>query len=201
MDLKTTSLDQALASILEDFDADMLSSLQEANHAPENELDEVALYCHVDPILSDLYKHYRTAKTDHNQVKSSSGRVEPMVEVAADRVDSAWSAVVTRILELREDTEASKLLGKRLMMLEEERLGKSRPEGASHNYWESDEAFAALREVKDKEIEEQRKQRQKEQEEEILAAFFLFYIARHWEQKSLQLNTPATLFNNFSRAA
>ncbi len=74
MDLKTTSLDQALASILEDFDADMLSSLQEANHAPENELDEVALYCHVDPILADLYKHYRTAKTDHNHVKSSSGK-------------------------------------------------------------------------------------------------------------------------------
>ncbi len=199
MTIETTSLDQALASILEDFDADTLSSLQEANHAPENKLDEVALYCHVDPLLTDLYKHYRTAKTEHNQVKSSSGKVEPMVEVAADRVDSAWSAVVTRILELREDTDAARLLGKRLMVLEEERLGKSLPGRAPYNSWDNEEAFLALRDAKDKEIEEQRKKREEEYCQELLAAFMLFYIARFWTEKAL--NTGSNVFNRFSMAA
>lgn len=197
MSLKTISLDDALSSILEEFDADTLSSLQEAKHAPEDELDEVSLYCHIDPVLSDLYKHYRTAKSEHGQISAEKGKSDPMAEVAGDRVDSAWSAVVTRILELRDDTDAARLLGKRLMMLEEERLGKSGPARAE----QTEEAFLELRRAKDEEIEEQRRQRKKEQEEELLAAFILFYIARHWEQKSLELNTQATVFNRFSMAA
>ncbi len=203
MNSKTNSLDQVLTSILEDFDNEALASLQESNHAPENELDEVSLYCHIDPILSDLYKHYRTAKTQHNQIKDSAGQMEPMIEVSADRVDSSWSAVVTRILELREDTDAARALGKRLMMIEEERLGKSGPERANLKTWDwdNDDAFFALRDAKDKEIELQRKQRQKEQEEELLAAFFIFYMVRHWEETHMSLEARESLYNRFRNAA
>lgn len=181
MTLETKSFEDALSSILDEFDINELSALQESAHAPEDELDEIRLYCDVDPVLADMYKHYADAKSEQASILASHGKNDPMADVAFDRVDSAWSAIVTRLLELREDTDAAKALGKRLIVLEEERLGKSRPEDEDAGkptkpsadidpFFELAQERAAAEELK-------RQEREKEKEDEILAAFLVIFIA------------------------
>ena len=96
MTLETKSFEDALSSILDEFDINELSALQESAHAPEDELDEIRLYCDVDPVLADMYKHYADAKSEQASILASHGKNDPMADVAFDRVDSAWSAIVTR---------------------------------------------------------------------------------------------------------
>lgn len=90
------------------------------NDALQNEADaEDALLCAVtatpdeaigqdiltlageDPLLASLIKQYLNASRQHKSLMKLHGYHDPMADVAADMVDSAWCAVQTRIIELQ----------------------------------------------------------------------------------------------------
>lgn len=54
-----------------------------------------------DPVLASLIKQYLNASRQHKALMKRYGYHDPMADVAADMVDSAWCAIQTRIIELR----------------------------------------------------------------------------------------------------
>ena len=115
MSMKFNPLEDVLNSIVEQFDLQAITSLAEEDHSKGNaELDEISLYCEVDPLLADLYKEYKNAKSQHESLKKTAPKNDPMLDVAADMVDSAWCMVTTRVLELREDEDATEMMAMRM---------------------------------------------------------------------------------------
>ncbi|MGB1076999.1 MAG: hypothetical protein ACPG05_01725, partial [Bdellovibrionales bacterium] len=86
-------------------------------------LDEISIYASLDPILGDLVKQYKDADKYAHELDQTFSNDDPMAEIAHDRKDSAWCAVETRLLELREDEQFTDMVRMRLMRLEEERAG------------------------------------------------------------------------------
>lgn len=199
-----------MQNILRDLDMGALSdpthAPREEQHDASDELDEIVLYVEIDPIMASLYKEYRSAKSTLLNLNSSKDDVTAMREVANDMVDSAWSAVTTRLIELREDSSAAGQLARRLLRLEEERLGNLTPSGTraldhlepAHEpapAHDKDPEFQALmRREKAKE-----KKRQEQMEQDFLVGFALLYIARCWAEKTKGHNV--SLHARFSQAA
>lgn len=63
---------------------------------------EIDAFMPVDPVLARLHKEYLEANAQHKRLLRERGARDPMAEVAADMLDSARSAVQTRLIELQE---------------------------------------------------------------------------------------------------
>ena len=98
--MKKGSLEKIMAEMAGRLDATQpMSALAKSSRdIVEDALDQMP----TDPILSALHKEYQEAKNAHRQLVQSNGIDDPMTEVAADMLDSARSAVQTRMLELKE---------------------------------------------------------------------------------------------------
>jgi hypothetical protein len=68
-------------------------------------MDELEAFIAIDPLLANLNKDYLEAKNHHKALIAQFGANDPMVEVALDMEDSAWCAMQTRYLELRDQRE------------------------------------------------------------------------------------------------
>lgn len=64
---------------------------------------EIEIYLRTDPLFADLYKQYQDAKQRRQALIKRYDENEPMVDVATDVMDSAESALQTRLIELRQD--------------------------------------------------------------------------------------------------
>ena len=83
------------------------------------EITELEGFANFDPVLASLIKEYESAKANRLKLIQENGVDDAMAQMAIDMEDSAWCAMQTRYLELREDA----LLMKRVQkMMHEEQL-------------------------------------------------------------------------------
>jgi|GEM_PF-1981080 len=207
MSMKFNPLEDVLNSIVEQFDLQAITSLAEEDHSKGNaELDEVSLYCEVDPLLSDLYKEYKNAKAQHESLKRTAPKNDPMLDVAADMVDSAWCMVTTRVLELREDEEATEMMAMRMAQSApsvssdeagdntEKKRAKISASGGSLAHDKDPEFIALLK--RQKEIDEARN---KARHDDFIFCFLMLYIAQRWASKAKTYTS--SLHHSFAQAA
>ena len=68
-------------------------------------LSEVGLYITNDPLLADLYRQYLESQKHYIASIQTHGKDAPMTEIASDMSESAFCAMETRLIELREEKE------------------------------------------------------------------------------------------------
>lgn len=66
-------------------------------------LSEVGLYITSDRLLADLYRQYLEAQRNYINSIQDHGKDSPMTEIASDMSESAFCAMETRLIELREE--------------------------------------------------------------------------------------------------
>lgn len=182
----TLSLSESLQHVIDDVDVHAIVTDRAYNQ--HDELDEINLYATLDPILAGLLKQYKDADKQADYLDNSFSIDDPMAEIAHDRRDSAWSAVETRLIELREDEKFAGMVGLRLMRLEEERAGLI-PKREYDKKWE--EAFLT-RERKYKKQEDLEK---KDKEADLLMFFLWMWLTKTWAEKTLSMqNNLQTYF-------
>ena len=93
------------AKSLDSLINDMAGRLEVIKSDESCDLDRTDVLAAVDPVLASLNKEYKDAKARHEKLVMTNGEDDAMVEVSGDVVDSALSAVQTRILELEEQAE------------------------------------------------------------------------------------------------
>jgi len=184
------SLSDSLQRVIEESDVSLLVDTR--SYDEYDELDEISLYADLDPVLADLLKQYKTADKQSLYLDETFSKDDPMAEIASDRKESAWSAVETRMIELREDEKFSGMVGLRLMRLEEERAGLI-PEKEISEERKAMQEFI-VRDKKDNQME----QREEENKETDFLMFFLWmWVTKRWAEKSQR----AELQNSFMLAA
>lgn len=182
----TLSLSESLQHVIDDVDVHAI--VTDRAYDQHDELDEINLYATLDPILAGLLKQYKDADKQADYLDNSFSIDDPMAEIAHDRRDSAWSAVETRLIELREDEKFASMVGLRLMRLEEERAGLI-PKREYDKKWE--EAFLT-RERKYKKQEDLEK---KDKEADLLMFFLWMWLTKTWAEKTLSMqNNLQTYF-------
>jgi hypothetical protein len=82
----------------------IMSQLDKPQSKPQK-LDELEAFMALDPLLTNLNKDYLEAKNQRKALVAQFGANDPMVDVALDMEDSAWCAMQTRYLELRDQRE------------------------------------------------------------------------------------------------
>ena len=151
-------------------------------------LYEVSLYASFDPVLKDLFKQYKDANKQALFLNNEFPEGDPMLEVADDRKESLWSAVETRLLELREEEKFSDMASLCLLRRKEERAGLvvSR---------QKEEEIIARKKIDRHTKEKNRKNR----DADILMFFLWLWLSKEWAEKSLK--TRRNLQGCFVQAA
>ncbi len=88
---------------------------------PAQLLSELDAFIQMDHLLASLHKDYLDAKAQRVELIALHGDADAMAEVAMDMEDSAWCAMQTRYLELREEREIMER-AQRLMRRAEEKI-------------------------------------------------------------------------------
>lgn len=120
------------------------------SHSNSTTFTELDAYLSLDPLLADLHKRYLNAKVQNLQSAREYGADSPMSEMALWNEESSFSAVQTRLMELRShktssDGAASLLLQKQ----EEERAKEQRArEKESVKTFEQMQMIARMHETK-----------------------------------------------------
>ncbi len=91
----------SLESIISDM-VRRLDVVRPEDQGKGDPLSEVEAFTSADPILAALHKQYLEANVQHKKLIRENGLDDPMAEIAADMLDSARSAVQTRLLELQD---------------------------------------------------------------------------------------------------
>lgn len=110
---KTLSIRDALNAIA----ADMSDSAQQDTElfsAPD--FTDIAQWIAIDPDILGLYKSHLDARAEYIGILTTHGAASPLSEIAAERADSLWCALETRLYELRMDraAQARKALAQKL---------------------------------------------------------------------------------------
>ncbi len=79
-------------------------------------LSEIGLYITNDRLLADLYRQYLESQKHYITSIQTHGKDAPMTEIASDMSESAFCAMETRLIELREEES----LAQRVMKLQEQ---------------------------------------------------------------------------------
>ena len=180
------SLSDSLQHVIEESDVQAIADARAYDET--DELDEINLYASLDPILADLLKQYKDADKQSTYLEDTFSGDDPMAEIAFDRTDSAWSAVQTRLLELREDEKIAGQVGLRLLRLEEERAGLIPERKVEEDF--------IVRQKIDKRLEERD---QKDHDTDILMFFLWMWLMKRWEER--RLAAQQQLQNCFMMAA
>lgn len=96
--------DLSLNQIMNDMAArtDVLNATRAASGEA---LDEMGAFTRLDPVMANLNKQYLDAKNYRKELQTLNGLDDAMCEVAIDMEDSAWCALQTRYIELRQERE------------------------------------------------------------------------------------------------
>ncbi len=199
---KDLSLIESVHCAIDTVDVTSLAHTQQYNADYEMH-DEVNMYAEFDAILKDLLRQYKEANRHSSSLNAMISQndlqnpLTPMAEIAQDRRDSAFSAVQTRLVELREDTETSGIVQMRLMRLKEERKGLipfARPDTKLDTI-KSQEKFD-----QDEMADKRRTQRDNENQDTDFLMFFLWvWLANKWAQKAH--NMEHILRGSFTQAS
>lgn len=171
------SLSESLQHVISDVDVTAI--VDERTYDRNDELDEINLYASFDPVLADLLKQYKDADGQASYLDSTFSQDDPMAEIAHDRKDSAWSAVQTRLIELRDDEKFAGMVGMRLLRLEEERAGLI----PQREYDKELEDAFLIKQRQDKVIE---RRDQDNKDTDFLMFFLWIWLMRKWSEKTLE---------------
>lgn len=92
-----------LREILNDVSIQLETVRPYEHTAPDRTISELEAFMHFDDLLSKLHKEYMDAKEQRQKAVQEFGQDDPMTEMAVLVEDSAWCAVQTRHMELRDD--------------------------------------------------------------------------------------------------
>ncbi len=109
--MKPGSLDAIISDIIRRIEASRTGD----GARVRDPIAEAARMLPADAVLASLHKDYLEARCHYRTVRSRFGLHDPMAEVAADMLDSARSAVQTRLIELRDlrDNEEARIVMER----------------------------------------------------------------------------------------
>lgn len=116
--MKAQSLNQIMNDMASRIDAIHPAPAEQRPTQPLSELDA---FIEMDHLLASLHKDYLDAKAHRVELIALYGDNDAMAEVAMDMEDSAWCAMQTRYLELREKREVMER-AQRLMRRAEEKV-------------------------------------------------------------------------------
>lgn len=118
------------------LDAICADDPKKRGHAP---LTEMEAFIHIDGLLAGLNKQYMEAKNTRQELASTFGNDDAVTEVALDMEDSAWCAMQTRYLELRDQRElmarAQRLMAGAQEAVEDEIKREKNKEVSKYVYW------------------------------------------------------------------
>lgn len=83
-------------------------------HAGMSMLTEIEAYVAIDATLARLYKEFADARLNRRRALEQHGERSAFADIAADLEESAQSAMETRMIELREDTQ-KRAMAERMM--------------------------------------------------------------------------------------
>ena len=177
---------QNIEELIAGFDATSPpAAYADADAAP----GDVAYYIALDPLLAQLYKDYRDTQAYYARLDDGGQRNAAMRDVAQDMVDSAWSALQTRLIELREGDETVTAMQamRNLRHNDEARLAHER---ARDN--ERQAGFRKQRET----FDNQKRQSREEAADALLAYVFLFWFRLRWSvPETMQTPKPRSAFS------
>lgn len=75
--------------------------LEQPAELRKSPMSELEAFIQMDPLLADLHKEFQDVRRNHRDLLFKNGCDDPMAQMAADMEDSAWCAMQTRLLELR----------------------------------------------------------------------------------------------------
>ena len=134
--MKEQSLHQMMNDMVTRLDAICANDPKKRAHEP---LSELEAFIHIDGLLASLNKQYIEAKNHRKELASLYGANDAMAEVALDMEDSAWCAIQTRYLELRDQRElmarAQRLMRGAEEAVEDEAKREKQKEIDKYIYW------------------------------------------------------------------
>ena len=102
-------------------------------------LSELNAFIQMDGLLASLHKDYLDAKAQRIELVALYGDDDAMAEVAIDMEDSAWCAMQTRYLEVREQREmmerAQRLMRRVEEKIEQEKAREKEYEARQFSYY------------------------------------------------------------------
>lgn len=112
-DVKSPSIRDVLNDLAA-HPADSLPTAPSPSFAPD--FSDIAQWIALDPDVLSLYKAHLDARAEYLNTLVAHGADSPLSEIAADRSDSLWCALETRLYELRMDraAQARKALAQKL---------------------------------------------------------------------------------------
>lgn len=106
---------------------------------PTHPLSELDAFIQIDSLLASLQKDYLEAKSQRIELVAIYGSEDAMVEVMMDMEDSAWCAMQTLYLELREERElmerAQRLMRRAEEKIEDEKQREKVREAKEYSYY------------------------------------------------------------------
>lgn len=75
---------------------------QQSLRGHKDPLSEIDAFMQMDDLLAHLHKEYLESKMHRQQLLAQNGKGDPMAEIAMDMEDSAYCALQTRYIELRQ---------------------------------------------------------------------------------------------------
>lgn len=108
--------------------------------APVKALTEMEAFSSLDPLLSDLQKQYLDARAMRIKAARDFGSDDPMTDMAMLVEDSAWCAVQTRYMEVRDNRA---MMAQAQAIMEETRIEEERVMKAKKSR-EADEQFKQI---------------------------------------------------------
>ena len=134
---------------------------------------DIAYYSQLDPTLAQLYKNYREAEAHYIRLDDGTDRNAAMREVAQDMKDSAWSALQTRLIEIREGDETVTAMQAMRNLRHDDKVCLSQKRELENA---RQTAFRRQRET----AEPQKKQAREDAADALLAYVFLFWFRLRW---------------------
>lgn len=101
--MKEQSLHQIMNKMVARLDTLQIDDAQKQSTAKK--LSELEAFMQMDSLLASLNKEYLEAKAQRKNLCQLNGKGDAMAEVAMDMEDSAWCAMQTRYIELRQSRE------------------------------------------------------------------------------------------------
>jgi hypothetical protein len=101
------ALAQTIAASFSENDTSEDALLAAVRATPDEALgNDILALAADDVILASLIKQYLNVSRNHKSLLKRHGQIDPIVDVMADMVDSAWCAIQTRLIELGDRKKA-----------------------------------------------------------------------------------------------
>jgi hypothetical protein len=186
---KGTRMSQSIEHLMTELDGTIPVFTKRRDTTGPHSAD-IEYYSQLDSILARLYKDYREAQARYDQLNDGTEHNAAMRDVAQDMRDSAWSALQTRLIEVREGDERVAAM-KAMRNLRGDADALCRRKQCERDY-QRQKGFRKQRET----YEIQKQQSREEAANSLLAYVFLFWFQLRWAApKAIAAPEPRSAFS------